>query len=84
MYPRRFPENINLGEITKFEKVFNISFFNGIVAFHVSPELCIDSSIVRNKQSSPFKDFRYDGLNQATISWPNILREELVVIEGGK
>jgi len=84
MYPGRFPENINLGEITKFEKVFNISFFNGIVAFHVIPELCTDSSIVRNKQSSPLKDFRYDGLNKATISWPNILREELVVIEGGK
>lgn len=84
MYPGRFPEGINSSEILRFQKVFNISFFNGIVAFHIAPDLCFDTSIVRNKQSSPTKDFRYDGLNQATISWPNILREELVVIEGRK
>lgn len=84
MYPGRFPKNINSSEILKFRKIFNISFFNGIVAFHIAPDLCFDAAIVRNKESSPTKDFRYDGLNQATISWSNILREELVVIEGGK
>lgn len=84
MYPGRFPGNINLGEISRFEKVFNISFFNGIVAFHVAPELCIDSSIVRNKSPSPTKDYRHDGLKQATISWQNIMREELIVVEGSK
>lgn len=84
MYPRRFPDIVNSVEILKFEKVFNISFFNGIVAFHVAPSLCFDASIVRNKQSSPIKDFRYDGLDGATLSWPNIFREELVEVEGGK
>lgn len=84
MYPGRFPESVNLTEVLRFQKVFNISFFNGIVAFHIAPDLCFDAEIVRNKKSSSTKDFRYDGLNQATISWPNLLCEELVVIEGGK
>jgi hypothetical protein len=84
MYPGRFPENINSSEILRFQKVFNISFFNGIVAFHIAPDLCLNAAIVRNKQSSPIKDFRYEGLNQAAISWPNILRKEQVIVEGPK
>jgi hypothetical protein len=84
MYPGRFPENINSAEIAKFQNIFNISFFNGIVAFHVAPEFCYDPAIVRNRASSAIKDFRYDGLSQAIISWPNVLREETVVVEGAK
>jgi len=67
-----------------FQSHKDISFFNGIVAFHIAPDLCLNAAIVRNKQSSPIKDFRYEGLNQAAISWPNILRKERVVVEGPK
>jgi hypothetical protein len=68
MYPGRFPENINSSKNLRFQKVFNISFFNRIVAFHIAPDLCLNAAIVRNKQPSPIKDFRYEELNQAAIS----------------
>jgi hypothetical protein len=84
MYPGRFPQKVNTNEILRFQKVFNISFFNGVVAFHVAPSLCLDAAVVRNKQPSPIKDFRYDGLDRATVSWPNILHDDLVIVEGGK
>jgi hypothetical protein len=59
LYPGRFPSNFNTEQVTNFKDIFNISFSNGIVVFHISPENCPDSAVVRNRIGQPVKDFRY-------------------------
>lgn len=82
IYPDRFPPNINFGAIQSMQNVFNISFFNGIVAFHINPELCIEAEIIRNMKSGPIKDFRHDGKKSAVVEWPNILQATSLDIKG--
>lgn len=83
MYPGRFPAQVNLKKVTSFQNVFSINFYNGIVAFHIAPEFCLDSRIIRNQPPNKIKDFRYEGINNALISWPNLLKEEMVQVDGG-
>ena len=83
LYPNRFPSNFNSEQVTNFKDVFNISFFNGIVVFHISPENCPDAVVVRNRIGQPVKDFRYEGQKSAIVGWPHILKTRLVEIKGG-
>jgi len=82
IYPDRFPSKINMGAIQSMKNVFNISFFNGIVAFHINPELCIEAEIIRNMKSGPIKDFRHDGKKSAVVEWPNVLQATALDIKG--
>jgi hypothetical protein len=82
MYQNRFPTVINTNIIENTKYLFNISFFNGIVAFHIDENLCTQSKIVRNMVSKPIKDFRYDGKKSALIEWPNIFKKISVMIHG--
>ena len=54
--------------------VFNVSFFKGIIAFHINPELCVEAEIIRNMKSGPIKDFRYDGKKSAIVEGLNLLK----------
>jgi hypothetical protein len=83
MYPGRFPPQVNLKKIASLKNVFSINFYNGIVTFHIAPEFCLEPQIIRNKPPNKIKDFRYEGVNNALISWPNILKEEIVQVDGG-
>ena len=82
IYPNRFPVNINSSAIQDMKHVFNISFFNGIVAFHINPELCIEAEVIRNMKSDPIKDFRFDGKNSAIVEWPSVLKNISIEIKG--
>lgn len=83
LYKDRFETPVNSKSIREFSKVFSIQFFNGIVAFQVSPSRCVPAQLVRNKQERRATDFRYAGRNSAVVPWPDIRAENLVVITGG-
>ena len=82
IYPNRFPVGINSDAIQSMKHVFNISFFNGIVAFHINSELCVEAEIIRNMKGDSIKDFRHDGKKSATIEWPNILQATTLDVKG--
>lgn len=82
MYPNRFPTEVNTHLIENFKHVFSISFFNGIVAFHINKNLCSQPKILRNMEAKPIKDFRYDGKRSALIDWPNVFKRILIKISG--
>jgi hypothetical protein len=82
IYPNRFPVVINTDGIQSMKHVFNISFFNGIVAFHINSELCVEAEIIRNMKGDSIKDFRHDGKKSATIEWPNILQVTTLDVKG--
>ena len=82
IYPNRFPADINIGAIQTMKHVFNVSFFNGIVAFHINPELCVEAEIIRNMKSDPIKDFKYDGKKSAIVEWPNVLKSMSIEVKG--
>lgn len=82
MYPNRFPAVVNTPLIESFKHVFNVSFFNGVVAFHIIEDSFTQPKILRNMDSKPIKDFRYDGQRSALIEWPDIFRKISVKIRG--
>lgn len=81
--PGRLPVDYNRASVNHFRDIFSVQFFNGIVAFHVDPENCSPPSIVRNSSAETAQDFRYEGKSSAVVEWPNVLREDSVVVKGG-
>ena len=82
MYKNRFPESINLKSIQQFAEVFSIQFFNGIVAFQISPQSCVLPQILRNTQGHGSADFRANGKNMALVEWPDVLTGKKVEVLG--
>lgn len=76
MSPDRFPQEKNDRCIQALRNVFSIQFFSGIVSFHVDPAKILDPSIARNRDAKGASDFRYQGVSEATVDWPNILKSE--------
>ena len=83
LYPNRFPSKFNNEQVDLFSSVFGVLFFNGVVAFQISPTYSIPPQIIRNKSERQAADYRHEGKNSARIDWPNILHEEHVTILGG-
>jgi hypothetical protein len=78
----RFPTEGNTHLIENTKDIFNISFFSGIVAFHIDKDLSTQPKIVRNMEKKPIKDYRYEGKRSALIEWPNIFKKISVLIHG--
>ena len=83
LYPNRFPSKFNNEQVDLFSSVFSVQFFNGLVAFQISPTCNTPPQIVRNKNERHAADYRHEGKNSSQIDWPNILHEEQVKILGG-
>ncbi|MFM8900433.1 MAG: hypothetical protein ACKOF9_10875 [Burkholderiales bacterium] len=79
IYADRFPKKINTDAINEFRNVYSIQFYNGIVAFHVSQKYSQNPEIVRNKPRTGASDFRYAGVNSATINWSALVSDKRVV-----
>lgn len=80
--PNRFPKVKNTQIINDFKNVYKITFYNGIVAFHINQNFSKNPTLIRNKPSSGTVDFRYSGVNSAIVSWPLLTRNKLVTIKG--
>ncbi len=83
LYPERFPRQINHKLIDKFKFVQSIEFFNGVCALHINSASNDASKIMRNRNFTPIKDFRYSGKKSALIEWPYIDKETIVEVKGG-
>ena len=84
MYGNRFPNIKNSEAINDFKNVYSIQFYNGIVAFHLNQNYSQTPELVRNKPSGGASDFRYEGVNNATVNWPTLISEgNLTTVYGG-
>lgn len=83
MYPNRTPSPYNVASVRQFANLFSLQFYNGVVAFHLSPSASLPTKIVRNIGERHATDFRYAGKNVATVEWPDILNPKTVTIVGG-
>lgn len=82
MYKNRFPTP-SPELLESFGKVFSIEFFNGITVFKIDPNLILDPENRRNRPSTgSASDFRYEGLEEAEIVWPNIFDPKKKIIKG--
>ena len=79
IYPDRFPSKLNNNLIEDFKDVYSIQFYSGIVAFHLNKEFSQNPKLIRNMPKVGTKDFRYEGLNSATVNWPDVFEESTVV-----
>ena len=83
LYPERFPQEINHKLIDIFKFVQSIEFFNGICALHINSSSNDAPKIMRNRNFTPIKDFRYAGKKSAIVDWPYIDKETIVEVKGG-
>ncbi|HQQ63873.1 MAG TPA: hypothetical protein PLF22_09900 [Pseudomonadales bacterium] len=83
MFAGRFPPTPNQKAIDLFKYVYNIQFFNGIVAFRLDPALSAKPELVRNRPSNSASDFRYKGKNAAQVEWPHPFEARTVLVKGG-
>ncbi len=84
MYGNRFPNKINSEAVNDFKNVYSIQFYNGIVAFHLNQYYSQIPELVRNKPSGGASDFRYEGVNSATVNWPTLVSESnIITVNGG-
>jgi len=85
LYPNRFPKISNEIYLEKCKNIHSVSFFNGITVFDLLPTLCTEPQIVRNKSFlTQTKDYRYDGINHGSITWPHLYFSTKVYISGSK
>ena len=83
MYPKRFPSTQNMRSIQQFANLFSLQFYNGIVAFQISPSGSVPAKIVRNSNERRATDFRHAGKNSAVFEWPDIFEPRKVTVRGG-
>ena len=85
MYPKRMPEVVNIHSNNLLSKVYNIQFFNSIVAYKIDSEFSQIPKSKWNNNNYPMpSDFRYDGLNSAKTTWPDPFSIKEIDIHGGK
>lgn len=84
LWPSAYPKLLNLEILKSFNKIYNIQFFTGIVAFKANEFLNIAPEHVRNfVQDKNEHDFRYDGhTNSAIVEWPDPFMKTIVHIPG--
>ena len=83
-YPGRMPAAFNHQAVAHFSQVASIQFFSGLVAFKVDPAVCIPPALVRNRAANAATDFRYQGMDEATVDWPDVRQARAVRVRGGQ
>ncbi|MBI1867928.1 MAG: hypothetical protein HYS06_06500 [Methylocystis sp.] len=79
----RFPSSINNEIVRNFHNTYSIQFFNGIVAYKLDPNYCIEPQVVRNMPPNSASDFRYKGVESAYVDWPHPFKRKSVIVKGG-
>lgn len=82
MYPGRMPTAYNTAAVERFAKVASVNFYNGIVAFRLSPGAGAAPKVIRNRSSQGAADFRHAGSKEATVDWPDVRAARRVTIKG--
>ena len=82
---KRFQKRVDFKLIDSYNKIASITFYAGMVVFNISPVSGQEeSNLVRNRESLPISDFRYNGANYANISWPSIRGIKQRRVKGGR
>ena len=84
MYGNRFPSKVNTEVVDEFKNVYSIQFYSGIVAFHLNQRYSQSPELVRNRPTAGASDFRYEGVNNATVNWPTLVSDKNVIKVYGK
>lgn len=84
IYADRLPTQRNDAMIELYRNVHSVQFHHGIVAFMVDPARCLAPQIIRNRPPNVASDFRYEGLDSATVNWPSPFEARSVTVKGGK
>jgi cephalosporin hydroxylase len=84
LWPKQYPKLRNQKIIDYFSRLYNISFYTGIVAFKANPSFNIKPELIWNKKPKKSEhDFRRDGLTKsANVLWPDPFSEAWVKING--
>jgi len=84
IYGNRFPSKVNTGVVDEFKNAYSIQFYSGIVAFHLNQRYSQPPELVRNRPTAGASDFRYEGVNNATVNWPTLVSDKNVIKVYGK
>ena len=83
MYPDRIKPIINAKIMEDLAKIYSIQFFGSLVAFKVDSEIAVNPTSSYNQRAPTPSDFRYQGVSEASVLWPDPFRNELVLVKGG-
>lgn len=84
LWPNQLPPIDNPFIMAQFRRIHSIEFFSNIVAFKLDEAALHQPELIRNKPPNPdTRDFRYDGLNEGVIDWPDPFTFSKVVVRGG-
>jgi hypothetical protein len=83
MNPRRTSKIQSPKDLEIFGKVQSVTFFGGIVAYHVSDELVESANLIKNMELVDVSDFRYSGKQSTRVLWPTLFRKKSVKVKGG-
>jgi hypothetical protein len=84
MYKNRFKAPVNTAALNQFKNVYSIQFYNGIVAFQINKNYSETPRLIRNHPAQKASDFRYDGVNYASVLWPSLFKSKRIKLKGGK
>jgi hypothetical protein len=84
MYPDRMRTPTNIEILNLFRSIQSIEFFTSLVAFKIDPNNSSSPSAVWNKREGTPSDFRYNGINEATVMWPDPFTHKETRVSGGQ
>ena len=85
-FPGQFPTIVNSKIEEQFSSVYSIQFYSGLVAYTIDPAAQERPNLLWNhlpKSESAASDFRYKGTTSATVDWPDLFKEQKIVVKGG-
>jgi hypothetical protein len=84
LYPRRIVQAFNNAAVADFSNVVDIQFFTGMVCFHADrSRVRVAEDVTNHPPTTPASDFRYDGVKDARVAWPNVSRRDERVVGDG-
>ena len=85
IFKERYPKFKNKDSLNLFKKTYKISFYSGIVAYHIDFNIDESPKLVRNTEdtSAKQKDFRYEVRSSAKVKWPYLFKNKIINVKGG-
>ena len=85
IFKERYPTIKNQDSINLLNKTYKISFYSGIVSYHIDFNIDQSPTLVRNTDQTKAiqKDFRYEGKSSAKVKWPYLFKNRIINIKGG-
>jgi hypothetical protein len=83
-WPGQFPPIVNSQIEKQFSSVYSIQFYSGLVAYTIDPVVKERPKLIWNhlpKSESAASDFRNNGTSQAIVDWPDLFKEQKIVVK---